>query len=135
MSKHLGRGDIRTSNTQARGTVFNLQVHSAINHCSFAPIPPGAGGGKQQSNTPHDYQKNRAHSRHACIAFIQAPCRAINTAKLRLTKASGITTRRRCHLKTFRLANLLRNGQIGKTELGFRDTQSLPEESRRTGRH
>ena len=72
-----------------------------------------------------------------CVYRVYTSTQAgLNTTKLRLTKASGITTRRRCHLKTFRIANLLRKCQIGKTESGCRDTQSFmmksnqyPEES------
>ena len=65
-----------------------------------------------------------------CVYGVYTSTQAeLNTTKLRLSKASGITTRRRCHLKSFRIANLLRNCQIGK-ESGCRDTQSLPEESR-----
>ena len=63
--QNTGRGDIRTSHKQVRGN--SSQIHSAINHCSFASIPPGAAGGKLQSNTPHAYQKNSACARHACM--------------------------------------------------------------------
>ena len=133
MSKHLGRGDIRTSNTQARGII--LQVHSAINHCSFAPIPPGAGGRQTAKQHPTRLSKEPCPLK-TCVYSVYTSTQAeLNTTKLRLTKASGITTRRQCHLKSLRIASLLRNCQIGKTESGCRDTQSLPEESRRTGRH
>ena len=132
MSTHLGRGDIRTSNTQARG--INLQVHSAMNHCSFAPIPPGAGGKQTAKQHPTRLSKEPC-PRKTCVYSVYTSTQAeLNTTRLRLTKASGITTRRRCHLKPFRIATCSGTAKSGRRSRGA-ETQSLPEESRRTGRH